>query len=68
MFNLKIPKHLLEFIDNSRGIECRAVYILKCIAYIKNNNIDVITQYENTNNDGTSKNEQKGKDSYKRTM
>lgn len=47
MFDLRIPKYLRDFIDKSRGNNCRAKYILRCITYVKDNNININEYYEN---------------------
>lgn len=49
MFDLRIPKYLLEFIDINRSSYCRAKYILNCVKYIKQNNINIHEYYENIN-------------------
>lgn len=56
MQSLIIPKPLLQFIDQVKGYRCRASYILKCIDYIKINNIDINQYYENKNDyEGTER-------------
>ena len=44
--DLVIPKYLREYIDHTRNTLSRARYILDCILYIKNNNIDIYYQHE----------------------
>jgi hypothetical protein len=55
MLNLIIPQSLLHFIDNVRGTRSRASYLLKCVDFIKVNNID-INQTNNENNDDRTEN------------
>jgi len=57
-----IPKPLLEFIDKCRGYRCRASYILKCIDYIKENNININEYYENKYDDDRIKEPQRGRE------
>ena len=47
MLKLIIPSKLLTFIDTSRGVLSRASYILRCVYYIKENQITI-------NNEGIS--------------
>jgi hypothetical protein len=44
--DLVIPKYLRDYIDQSRNTLSRARYILDCILFIKNNNIDIYYQHE----------------------
>lgn len=44
--DLVIPKYLREYIDESRMSLSRARYILDCISYIRNRNIDIYCQHE----------------------
>lgn len=62
MFDLRIPYDLRTFIDSVRGFSCRAVYILRCVSYIKDNEIDVNEYYENIKYDRTKKYDKKGED------
>lgn len=55
MLNLIIPNSLRVFIDEVRGGRSRATYILKCVDYIKTNNITIETnegdkQYDRVKN------------------
>ena len=50
MLKLILPLPLLTYIDNFRGKRCRANYILKCIDYIKTNEININEYYENKRN------------------
>lgn len=54
MLNLIIPRTLLLFIDSVRGTRSRASYLLKCVDYIKVNNID-INDNNGNNDDRTEK-------------
>ena len=49
--NININSSLREFIDSVRGEDCRAKYILKCVSYIRDNNIDINEYYEGINDD-----------------
>lgn len=49
--NIKLNLTLREFIDSNRGEDCRARYILKCVSYIRDNNIDLNEYYEGIDND-----------------
>ena len=51
MLNLKLPKYLIEFIDKSKSLKCRAWYITKCIQFIYDNNINIYEHYEGVNNE-----------------
>lgn len=48
---LNLNEPLRTFIDKVRGNSCRAVYILRCVDYIRSNNIDINEYYEGINND-----------------
>ena len=48
---LNLNESLRTFIDRMRGNSCRAVYILRCVDYIRGNNIDINEYYEGINND-----------------
>lgn len=48
---LNINLNLREFIDKYRGLRCRADYILKCVSYIRDNNIDINVYYEGKTNE-----------------
>ncbi len=43
---LKLNVLLKEFIDKERKLLCRAVYIIRCVSYIRDNNIDINNYYE----------------------
>lgn len=61
MINLKLPSYLTCFIDKSRGSKCRAWYILNCIKYINQNNIDITAYYEGMNtNERITNNDPRG--------
>ena len=61
--NIKLPSLLSNFIDDNRSIKCRAWFIVNCIRYIKDNNIDIYAYYEGMNNEERiKKNEVGGKD------
>ena len=47
---LHINSSLTSFIDTYRGVRCRADYILKCVSYIRDNNIDINDYYEGMSN------------------
>lgn len=50
LFNINLD--IKEFIDSMKGSNSRGKYILQCIKYIKDNNINVMCSY-----DGCSKDE-----------
>lgn len=43
---LNLNACLRTFIDKERGLMCRAVYIIKCVSYIRDNNINIHDYYE----------------------
>lgn len=49
--NINLPYLLSKFIDDSRGIKCRAWFIINCIKYIRDNQIDIYAYYEGMNNE-----------------
>lgn len=48
---LNLNESLKNFIDNMRGVSCRAKYILRCVDYIRSNNIDINEYYEGIDNE-----------------
>lgn len=49
-------------IDFTRGEHCRAKYILMCVNYIRDNNIDIDEYYEGINNDRITKSSSRRED------
>ncbi len=45
MISLHIPQPLLNYISKARGKLSVALYIIKCIDYIKTNDIDIYSYY-----------------------
>lgn len=69
MFNLNISNTLRSYIDFVRKDYSRAKYIIQCIQYIRNNNIDIYDHYEGDKDyDRTSKDDKERKDTNKYTM
>lgn len=60
MLKLIIPRKLLLFIDSYRGTLSRASYILRCVYYIKENNITI--NNEGVSNDTNENSKQRGED------
>ena len=52
---LKLNEDIRLYIDSNRGEHCRAKYILMCVNYIRDNNIDIDEYYEGINNDRVTK-------------
>ena len=49
--NIILPKSILYFIDYSKSSMSRATYMIKCVDYIRRNNININLYYENLNNE-----------------
>lgn len=50
MLSLKLPSYLKDYIDLYRSVKCRAWYIVNCVRYVYEHNIDVYAYYEGMNN------------------
>lgn len=59
--NLNIPSTLTGYLDRNRKSKCRAWFIINCIRYVKENNIDIYDHYEG-NDERTNKTNKEGKD------
>lgn len=46
MLSLKLPSYLKDYIDKYRSVKCRAWYILGCVRYVYEHNIDIYAYYE----------------------
>ena len=46
MINLKLPAYLKEYVDTYRSVKCRAWYIVACVRYAYEHNIDIYAYYE----------------------
>lgn len=49
--NISIPTYLITYINTYRSSKCTAWYVLKCIKYCNDNNIDLHEYYAGIDND-----------------
>lgn len=60
--NINLPSYLTLYIDKYRSVKSRAWFILNCVKYIEENNINVYAYYEGMNNEERiNKDEPRGK-------
>lgn len=60
--NINLPSYLTRYIDQFRSVKCRAWYIVKCVSYCYENNIDIYEYYESiANNERTERTSKEGK-------
>lgn len=50
MLSLNLPSYLKGYIDQYRSVKSRAWYIVSCLRYVYENNIDIYAYYEGMNN------------------
>lgn len=46
MLSLKLPSYLKDYIDSFRGVKCRAWYIVNCVRYVYEHDVDIYAYYE----------------------
>ena len=59
---LNLSEDIRLHVDSNRGEHCRAKYILMCVNYIRDNNIDIDEYYEGINNDRITKSSSRRED------
>jgi hypothetical protein len=56
MLNIMLPKHILNWVIENKGKLSMPVYVIHCIAYIKDNNINLEElHHERGENDRTKR-------------
>lgn len=64
MLNLKLPSTLIKYVDTFRSTKCRAWYIVQCVRYVYEHNINIYEYYEGIENgNGIKKSNKKGESS-----
>jgi hypothetical protein len=60
MLNIRLPKLLLDYINTNRSSQCRAWYVLHCVKYCYENNLNIYEHYEGVGNEEVKGNDRQG--------
>lgn len=53
--NISIPSYLTSYIDTYKNTKCIAWYVIKCVKYCKDNNVNIYEYYVGIDDDDRTK-------------